>query len=144
MSKTGIRYFVTFVDVFSCVTWIYFKKNHSELFSHFTALCAEIMTQLNQSAHTLRSDNAKETYSTFSNVIWFRMVLCISHHVLTHHLKMMWLKGKIDTFLRLPGHSCFKYEFLNLFGMLFLQYAFSLIACFHCSWSHSIWFSFPY
>lgn len=68
---------------------------------------------------------------TFSNVIWVKMVFSISHHVLTHHLKIVSPQGKIDT-LRLPTHSCFKCKFLNLFGlMLFLQFALSSIACFH-------------
>ncbi|KAL6313651.1 hypothetical protein AAG906_010069 [Vitis piasezkii] len=34
-SKTGFRYFVTFVDDFSRTTWIYFMKNRSEVFFHF-------------------------------------------------------------------------------------------------------------
>ncbi|KAL6311472.1 hypothetical protein AAG906_012053 [Vitis piasezkii] len=44
-SKTGFRYFVTFVDDFSRMTWIYFMKNRSEVFSHFCAFSAEIKTQ---------------------------------------------------------------------------------------------------
>lgn len=63
ISKTGLRYFVTFVDDFSRMTWIYFMKNRSELFSHFIAFCAEIKTQFNLSVRTLRSDNAKEYFS---------------------------------------------------------------------------------
>ena len=46
-SKTGFRYFVTFVDDFSRMTWIYFMKNRFEVFSHFCAFCAEIKTQFN-------------------------------------------------------------------------------------------------
>ena len=38
-------------------------KSHSELFSHFSAFCAEIQTQFHVFVQTLRSDNAKEYLS---------------------------------------------------------------------------------
>ena len=60
MSPIGFKYFVTFVDDFSCVTWLYLMKSRSELFSHFTAFCAEIKTQFHVPIQILRSDNAKE------------------------------------------------------------------------------------
>jgi hypothetical protein len=59
-SKSGFKYFVTFVDDFSRVTWLYLMKNRSEVFTHFCALVAEIKTQFGVSVKTLRSDNAKE------------------------------------------------------------------------------------
>jgi hypothetical protein len=62
-SKTRLRYFVTFVDNFSGMTWIYFMKNRSEVFTHFSTFYAEIKTQFNISVHILRSDNAKEYMS---------------------------------------------------------------------------------
>ena len=39
ISPIGFKYFVTFVDDFSHVTWFYLMKSRSELFSHFTAFC---------------------------------------------------------------------------------------------------------
>ena len=60
---TGFRYFVTFVDDFSRVTWLYLMKSHSKHFSHFSAFCAELQTQFHVSVQTLRSDNAKEYLS---------------------------------------------------------------------------------
>ena len=44
-SKTGFRYFVTFVDDYSRMTWLYLMKSQSELLSNFFAFCAEIQTQ---------------------------------------------------------------------------------------------------
>ncbi|KAK3027217.1 hypothetical protein RJ639_040806 [Escallonia herrerae] len=68
LSKSGFRYFVTFVDDFSRMTWIYFMKNRSEVFAQFSAFCAEIKTQFNVHVHILRSDNAKEYMSgSFQN-----------------------------------------------------------------------------
>ena len=63
MAKFGFRYFVTFVDDFSRMTWVYFMKNLSELFSHFSTFYNEIKTQFNASVQTLRSDNAKKYLS---------------------------------------------------------------------------------
>ena len=63
LSPTGFKYFVTFVDDFSCVTWLYLMKSRSELFSHFSVFCSEIQTQFHVSVQTLRSDNAKKYLS---------------------------------------------------------------------------------
>ncbi|KAK2973938.1 hypothetical protein RJ640_001406 [Escallonia rubra] len=68
LSKSGFIYFVTFVDDFSRMIGIYFMKNRSEVFAHFSAFCAEINTQFNVHVHILRSDNAKEYMSgSFQN-----------------------------------------------------------------------------
>ncbi|KAM7472959.1 hypothetical protein LguiA_011142 [Lonicera macranthoides] len=64
MSTPGFKYFVTFVDDYSRVSWLYLMKSCSELFAHFFAFCAEIKTKFNVSVHILRSDNAKEYLST--------------------------------------------------------------------------------
>ena len=63
LSPTGFRYFVTFVDDFSRVSWLYLMKSRFEPFSYFSAFCAEIQTQFHVSVQTLRSDNAKEYLS---------------------------------------------------------------------------------
>ena len=65
MSPTGFKYFVTFVDDFSHVTWLYLMKSRSELFSHFSVFCSEIQTQFHILVQTLRSDNAKEYLSKY-------------------------------------------------------------------------------
>ena len=63
LSSIGFRYFVTFMDDFSRVTWLYLMKIRSDLFSHFIVFCAQIQTQFHVSVQTLRSDNAKENLS---------------------------------------------------------------------------------
>ena len=63
MSPTRFKYFVTFVDDFSRVTWLYLMKSCSELFSHFTTFFAKIKTQFHVPIQILRSDNAKEYLS---------------------------------------------------------------------------------
>ena len=37
MSPNGFKYFVTFVDEFSHVTWLYLMQSRYELFSHFSS-----------------------------------------------------------------------------------------------------------
>lgn len=63
-SKLGFRYFVTFVDDYSRVTWLYLMKSRSELFSIFVSFVTKIQTQFRITLKTLRSDNAKEYFST--------------------------------------------------------------------------------
>ena len=62
MSPIGFKYFVTFIDDFSHVTWLYLMKSRSELFSHFIAFCTEIQIQFHVPIQIL-SDNAKEYLS---------------------------------------------------------------------------------
>ena len=63
LSPIGFKYFVTFLDDFSRVTWFYLMKSCSEIFSHFSAFCAEIQTQFHVFVQTFRSDNAKKYLS---------------------------------------------------------------------------------
>ena len=60
VSLTGFRYFVTFFDGYSRITWLYLMKISYEVFFHFHAFCAEIQTQFHVSFQSLRSDNTKE------------------------------------------------------------------------------------
>ena len=67
VSKVGFRYFVTFVDDHSCMTWLYFMKNRSELLSHFSNFHAEIRAKFGVCLKTLRSDNTGEYFSKALN-----------------------------------------------------------------------------
>ncbi|XP_019153533.1 PREDICTED: uncharacterized protein LOC109150012 [Ipomoea nil] len=62
-SKLGFKYFITFVDDFSRITWLYLLKSCSELFEVFCGFCVEIKTQFGVPVKILRSDNAKEYFS---------------------------------------------------------------------------------
>ena len=86
MSPTGFKYFLTFVDDFSRVTWL--MKSRSELFSHFNALSAEIQTQFHVSIQTLRSDNAKEHLLEPFRSSCYNMGFFIRPCVLIHALRM--------------------------------------------------------
>lgn len=51
--KLGFKYFVTFVDDYSRVTWLYLMKGHSELFSIFCAFVNKVHTQFSAHVRTL-------------------------------------------------------------------------------------------
>jgi hypothetical protein len=53
----GYRYFVTFIDYFSRVTWVYLMKNKSEVFDRFKDFHRSIQTQYGAVVKVLRSDN---------------------------------------------------------------------------------------
>ncbi|RVX02576.1 Retrovirus-related Pol polyprotein from transposon TNT 1-94 [Vitis vinifera] len=63
-STFGFQYFVTFIDDYSRCTWLFLMKNRAELFSIFQKFYAEIQTQFNISIRVLRSNNAREYFST--------------------------------------------------------------------------------
>ena len=63
-STLGFRYFVTFIDDYSRCAWLFLMKTRAELFSIFQKFNAEICTQFNTYIRILRSDNAKEYFST--------------------------------------------------------------------------------
>ncbi|KAK8931024.1 hypothetical protein KSP39_PZI016079 [Platanthera zijinensis] len=59
----GHRYYVTFIDDFSRMTWVYLMKNRSELLSIFQHLWNEIFTQFSVRLKCLRTDNGREYMS---------------------------------------------------------------------------------
>ena len=63
-STLGFQYFVTFIDDYSRCTRLFLMKNRAKLFSIFQKFYVEIQTQFNVSIRVLRSDNAREYFST--------------------------------------------------------------------------------
>jgi hypothetical protein len=67
IASNKFHYFVTFVDTFSRMTWLFLMKDRSELFSVFQIFCNMIKIQFSQKICILYFDNAKEyTYSSFA------------------------------------------------------------------------------
>ena len=60
LSNLSFKYFVSFVDDCSRVTWIYLLKSRSEVFSILKIFDSKIKNQFNSNIKILRSDNAKE------------------------------------------------------------------------------------
>src|SRR4051812_10294751 len=59
-SRTGHRYFVSFVDDYSRKVWVYFLRHKSETFAKFKLWKAEVENQTGRKIKCLRSDNGTE------------------------------------------------------------------------------------
>ncbi|MCO5574001.1 hypothetical protein L7F22_027779 [Adiantum nelumboides] len=56
-SLTGSKYFLTFIDDYSCFTHVAFLKHNSETHSHFLTYQSLIENQLDHCTHAFRTDN---------------------------------------------------------------------------------------
>ena len=59
-SLSGYVYYVSFIDVFSRKTWIYFLKRKDEVFSKFKEFKSLIENHTEKKIKTFRSDNGEE------------------------------------------------------------------------------------
>ncbi|KAK8956812.1 hypothetical protein KSP39_PZI000126 [Platanthera zijinensis] len=59
-SISGFRYFITFIDDYSRMTWLYLLRDRSELPRIFRAFVVETRTQFHTTIKTVRTDNARE------------------------------------------------------------------------------------
>jgi transposase InsO family protein len=72
----GARYFVTFIDDYSHLTWVYVLKDRSQLFAIFQSFYAEISNQFNAKLLAFRTDNAREyTESSFQEFLTSRGII---------------------------------------------------------------------
>ena len=60
VSLSGMKYFVTFIDCYSRMTWLYLMKHKSEVLNCFKDFCACIRNQFNAHVHIIRTDNGSE------------------------------------------------------------------------------------
>jgi hypothetical protein len=76
VASNKFHYFVTFVDDFSPMTWLFLMKNRSKLFSIFQFFRNMIKTQFAQKICILHSDNAKEyTSSSFASYLFDKGII---------------------------------------------------------------------
>jgi transposase InsO family protein len=60
VSISGMKYFVTFIDCYSRMTWIYLMKQKSEVLSCFKDFYAYIQNRFNIGIQIIRTDNGTE------------------------------------------------------------------------------------
>ena len=60
----GSRYFIIFVDDFSCYTWIYLMKNRSDVLTIYRDFAKMIQTQYSKAIKVFRSNNVQEYRQT--------------------------------------------------------------------------------
>ena len=59
-SIDGSRYFVVFIDDYSCYSWIFPMKSHSEILTIYSNFAKMVETQFSKRIKTFRSNNALE------------------------------------------------------------------------------------
>ena len=59
-TSSSIRWFVTFINDCTCMTWLYLLKQKDDVFSVFQFFHTLIQTQFSAKIHILRSDNGGE------------------------------------------------------------------------------------
>ena len=96
-SMNGAKWFVTFIDCFTRMTWIYLMKQKSEVLKCFQDFHKMVTTQFNGKVQILRSDNGTEYINNeFKAYLSEQGML----HQTTYPgtpLRMEWQKGRIDT-----------------------------------------------
>jgi hypothetical protein len=69
VSVSGMKYFVTFIDCYSRMTWIYLMKHKSEVLKCFQDFHVYVRNQFNSNIQIIKTDNGKEfvndNFSTF-------------------------------------------------------------------------------
>jgi len=60
ISVSGMKYFVTFIDCYSRMTWLYLMKHKSEVLNCFKDFCACVKNQFNAHVQIIRTDNGTE------------------------------------------------------------------------------------
>ena len=90
-----IRWFVTFIDACTCMTWLYLLKHKDDVFSVFQSFHAMIQTQFSVEIQILRSNNGGEYVNKKFQDYLATHGLLHKHHMLKHPNKMGLPKGRI-------------------------------------------------
>jgi transposase InsO family protein len=60
VSVSGMKYFVTFIDCYSRMTWVYLLRHKDEVFTCFQSFCAYVKNQFKVQVQVIRTDNGTE------------------------------------------------------------------------------------
>ena len=60
VSVSGMKYFVTFIDCYSRMTWVYLMRHKDEVFTCFQNFCAYVTNQFKVQVQVIRTDNGTE------------------------------------------------------------------------------------
>jgi hypothetical protein len=100
-SYSGSLYMLVLVNDYTRFTWVYFMKAKSEVFSRFKEFKSTMESVLNKKIKRFRTDNEGE-FTSINFTIFVRSTTFEgSFHVHIHRNKMVWWKGRSDTWWRL-------------------------------------------
>ena len=71
VTSNGFRWFVTFIDDCTRLTWVFLMKNKSDVSLLLQEFCAMVFTQFQTKVKVFRSDN-REEYVNHTLAIFFR------------------------------------------------------------------------
>jgi Integrase core domain len=97
-SYNHFKYFIIFIDDFSCTTWIYLLKGKMKFFLCFKDFLNFVENQYNSKIKNFRSDNGTEYVNKKISELLSQKVFCIKPRVLTHPNKMTFQKEKTFIF----------------------------------------------
>ena len=100
---SGSRWFVTFIDDCTRVSWIYLLKNKSDVSHIFLVFCTMVQNQFGTKIMKINSDNAHDYFNQILSQ-WFQKEGIIHESYMNHLVsplpnKMGWQRGKTVIFL---------------------------------------------
>ena len=90
----GSHYFISFIDDFSQVTFIYFLKHKSEFLEKFKNFEMYVEWQIDNSIKVLHSDNGRE-YINCMNITWKSMNKYLEPNNIRHQKSILHTPEKI-------------------------------------------------
>ena len=87
-TNTGVRWFITFIDDYTRVCWVYLLEGKSEATGMFKQFHKMILNPFETNIKILPTYNGREYYSNILGEYLQKKESFIIHHVLTLHSKM--------------------------------------------------------
>ena len=98
LSHAQYQYFVTFIDDYSCFTWVYFIRSKFEVFSTFKTFVAYVKTQFSTCIKILCSNSGGECMSHAFQSFLQKRVFSLNVRVLTPLNRMASPRVRMDIF----------------------------------------------
>jgi hypothetical protein len=115
-SLKGYQWFVTFIDYYSRVTWVYLFKSETEVFSYFKSFHAIVRTQFDKPIKILRSDNSTKYIDRSFQVFLNENGILFQTTCVDTPQQMELSNAKIVILLRLLALFYSIWMFLNFYG----------------------------
>jgi hypothetical protein len=90
------RYVLTFIDDYSCYTWVYFLRKKYEVFEHLKEFKALVETHTRKKVKILHIDNGGGISTNIFRIFVVRMVSSCIIQFHTLHNRMELLKGRTN------------------------------------------------